>query len=480
MTVSLFRSNNIKRFVALLLVLSLLPAGPVMVFAQKGSGEKQDQKALSSKKKKLQNDIAAVDKQLKQTRKNKTLSMNQLFTINKKIEMREELISTITSEIDGLDQEIAENNASVQALQQQVDQLKKEYASMIVYAYRNRNAYQRMMFVFAAKGFSQAYNRVKYIKQVNSSRLQKAEMIAARQQELNLRVQNLEQQKAEKQSLLGINEGEKQQLAGEKTEKEKTFLDLSTKENELKADLERKKKQALEIDKAIAAILEAERIRIEKEQKAREERARIEREKLAKAAKDKKKNGTKPATGGTGSSATASNGTRPGNTDPKTVTNPDPDPPVNNLGLTPEEQLISNNFEGNHGKLPWPVVQGSITLGYGRHPHPVLEKVEVNNNGVDITTSRDAAVRSIYDGEVTGISEVPGVGKIVIVRHGQYLSMYVRLSEVYVKMGDKVKTKQPLGKVNFDEDDGTSIIHLEIWKSGIGKLNPQEWLAKSS
>ncbi|TND10098.1 MAG: membrane-bound metallopeptidase [Bacteroidetes bacterium] len=472
MTVSLFRSNKkVKRLIALFLVLCLLPAEPVMLFAQKGSpkgdkkgktdkgGDKNDRKSLETKKKSLKEDIAAMDKEIKKTRKDKTLTMNQLFTLNKKLEAREELIKTISAELNMLNGQIAENNVAVKSLQLDVDRMKKEYARMIVYAYRNRDAYNRLVFIFAAADFNQAYNRVKYIRQVTESRRQQAEKLAQQQNVLKEQLAALEQQKADKQMLLGAEELEKLELANEKTDKEKMFVGLQSKEQELKAEIERKKKETIQIDKTIADLVAAEMARMERERK--------EREKKAAAAKEK----NKPKNGTASDNKTTNNTTPPDN---KTTA---PKPAVE---LTPEAQIISDNFEGNRGSLPWPVQQGRISLGYGRHPHPVLEKVEINNNGVDITTSRDAYARSVFEGEVTGISDIPGVGKIVIVRHGQYLSMYVRLSEVYVKVGDKVKTKQNIGKVGYNDDEEASILHLEIWKSGAGKLNPQDWLARNS
>lgn len=481
MTASPFSfARKTKPLVALLLCVCLFYSGPLMLHAQKGSGDK---KVLENKKKKLQNDIKEVDKELKETRKIKNLSMNQLFTIKKKIELREELITTISSEISVLDEQIGENNRSVSTLQQEVDKLKKDYARMIVYAYRNRNSYQRMAYVFAAEDFNQAFSRMKYIQQINESRRKKAADIAARKNTLNEKIQALGQQKSEKQSLLGIEETEKQSLAVEKEDKEKTFVALSGKEKELKDELDEKKKQAAKVDRAIQDLLAAEMARMERERKeriAQEEKAKKEKAALAaKKAKEKKEKGVKGSTGTTG---TASNNppVKPDKEEPEVATDNNDENKKPSLGLTPDEQLISDNFAGNKGMLPWPVLTGRISMGYGRHPHPVLEKIDVNNNGVDITTGRNALVRSIFEGEVTGISDVPGVGKIVIIRHGEYLSMYVRLEEVYVKLGDKVKTKQNIGKVRFDEEEEKSIVHLEVWKSGVGKLNPELWIAKTN
>lgn len=479
MTVFPFRSNErTKRIIALFLVLCLLPAEPVLLLAQKGSkkprtdksSDKNDRKALENKKKSLKADIAAMDKEVKKTRKDQTMTMNQLFLLNKKLEAREELINTISSEMQVLDGQISENNNAVKKLQDDVERMKKEYARMIVYAYRNRNAYNRLAFIFAATDFNQAYNRIKYIRQVSESRRQQADKLVKEQTVLQEQVRALEGQKAEKQLLLGAEELEKLQLANEKTDKEKLYVNLQSKEKELKAEIDRKKKEAAEIDKAISDLIAAEMARMEKERKEREKKAAA-----AKAAAAKNNGKTEGNSGSQGSSGTTASGNNGGNNTPTATNNPRP-----GIELTPDAQIISDNFEGNKGTLPWPVQQGRITLGYGRHPHPVLEKVEINNNGVDITTSRDAYARSVFDGEVTGISSVPGVGKIVIVRHGQYLSMYVRLSESYVKVGDKVKTKQNIGKVGYNDDEEATILHLEIWKSGVGKLNPQDWLAKSN
>ncbi len=449
---------------SLVLLLALVVLAPA-VFAQKKTKkkkpatEKQDKSALQAKKQNLQKDIESTNALLKETRKSKKLSLGQLVVLNKKIEAREELIGTISGEIGGLNKQISENTTAVTALDEEIKRLKAEYARMVVFAYRNRSAYQRMMFIFSAGNFNQAYKRMKYLQQVSESRRMQSEKINSRQQELNQNIQALESQKTEKQQLLGIEEVEKNSLLTDKTDKEKTFNELQSKEKQLKDDLEKKKKQAATTDLAIQRLIQEEA-----------ERA------AAAAAKQAAKANAK---------TTAK--TEPKATDPKTnpvVANPKTNnPPKTNaeppkLVLTPEAVSLGKGFADNQGQLPWPVAQGSIAERYGRHPHPVLAHVETNNNGVDIATTRGAAARAVFDGEVTGVTNIPGSGWLVIVRHGDYLTVYAQLSEVSVKTGDKVKTKQTIGKV-AENDDGGSELHFEVWKSGSGKMNPELWLAKN-
>ena len=308
---------------------------------------------------------------------------------------------------------------------------------MIVFAYKNQDSYQRMMFIFSADNFNMAFLRMRYLQEISEGRKQQAEKITARQQELNENIRVLEEQKADKKALLGNNESEKQQLALEKDDKDKTFRDLQSKEVQLKSDLEKKKSEKARIDKAIQDLIAAEIARA-----------------TAKA----------PVT-----TNTPKNPANPKN--PSTTTAP-------KIVLTPEATNLGNSFAGSKGGLPWPVTQGTITSHFGKQPHPVLEGVYVNNNGIDIATTPDAAARAVFDGEVTGVTNVPGSGWLVIVRHGEFLTVYAKLEEVFVKQGDKVKTKQNIGKVSKDSEDGQTILHFEVWKSGIGKMDPEPWLNK--
>lgn len=437
------RKISIKQFVSILVVLAILIAGSPFVFAQAKAKkkkthpkiEKQDKASLEAKKKDLQSQITLTDKLLKETRRTKTLSLGQLVALNKKIEARESLINEINREIAELDLQIANNNVLVVQQDTEIAQLKRDYARMIVFAYRNRDAYQRMMFIFSADNFNTAFLRMRYMQQIGEGRKQQAEKITSRQQELNENIRGLEEQKADKKSLLGSNETEKQELAIEKSDKDKTFRELQDKEIQLKDDLAKKKAEKTSIDKAIQDLIAAE---------------------IARA---------------TAKTNAGNNPPKNGNTPPKNNSNT----PAK-LELTPEAITLGNSFAGNRGSLPWPVAQGTIVSHFGKQAHAVLKDVYVNNNGIDIATTSDASARAVFDGEVTGVTNIPGSGWLVIVRHGEYLTVYAKLEEVFVKQGDKVKTKQNIGKVSKDSEGGETILHFEVWQSGIGKMNPESWL----
>ena len=151
----------------------------------------------------------------------------------------------------------------------------------------------------------------------------------------------------------------------------------------------------------------------------------------------------------------------------------------NNKGfpLTPEAQELSNSFEANKGKLPWPVGKGFISGQFGEHPHPTLKNVKVQNNGIDITTDKGNIGRSVFNGTVSKVIIIPGEGKAILVNHGAYFTLYSYFKEVYVAAGDKITTKQNLGVLISEESESGSNMHLEIWK-GMTKLNPESWIFK--
>ena len=388
-------------------------------------GQKQSKKDLENKKKQLQKEIEQTNQLLAETKKNKKLSLNQLVMLNKKISAREELIATINNQIGALNKQIKENNESINGLQKDLTKLKAEYAKMIYYAYKNQDSYSRLMFVFASADFEQAYMRLKYLQQYSEYRHKQAERIMQTKKSLNEKVQELEVKKSDQRVLLGSEETEKQSLTSEKTEKEQVFSELQQQEGKLKKELEKKKQDAKKLEQAIQRVIEKE---LEKAQ--------------AQAAKENK---PKPA----------------------------------KLVLTPESQILSNSFASNKSKLPWPVAKGVISEHFGVHPHPLMKDIDINNNGVDITTNSGALARAVFDGEVKAVVNMPGAGQFILLRHGEFLTIYSNLKDVYVKVGDKVTTKQNIGSVLFDEDDSKTVMHFEVWK-GQSKLDPEGWLYKNN
>lgn len=149
-----------------------------------------------------------------------------------------------------------------------------------------------------------------------------------------------------------------------------------------------------------------------------------------------------------------------------------------NMRLTPEEADIDINFGNNKGKLPWPTERGVIIEKYGEHKHPVLKNVKINNNGIDIVTVDNSKVRSIFDGEVRKIIAIKGANSSILIKHGNYFSVYQNLININVRKGDKVNRKQVIGEVYSDNTGkNKNIVHLEIWRNN-EKMNPEEWIAK--
>jgi murein hydrolase activator len=418
MSRSYIKENN--KFLFLILVWCLILLSTPAAFAQK-----QTKKDLENKKKQIQKEIDYTNQLLAETKKNKKRSLTELVALNKKISQREELIANINSQIALLDKQIQENNASIKNLQNDLTKLKAEYAKMIYYAYKNQDAYNRLVFVFASKDFEQAYMRLKYLQQYSEYRHQQAEKISHTKRSLNEKVQELESKKSDKRVLLTGEETEKLNLTSEKSEKEQVFSQLQVQEGKLKKDLEKKKKDAENLQQAIQRAIQKE---LEKAQKA--------------AATENK-------------------------------------PKPQKLVLTPESQVLSNSFASNKGKLPWPVAKGIISEHFGVHPHPLMPNIDVNNNGVDIATNTGSIARGVFDGEVTAVGNMPGAGQFVLVRHGEFLTIYANLKEVYVKTGDKITTKQNLGSILYDEEENKTVLQFQVWR-GQTKLDPENWIYKTN
>jgi len=396
-----------------------------MVIAAPGLYGQDKKTQLQQKKAKIEEEINYTNKLLNETKKNKQVSLNQLVLLNKQIGKRQELISAISGEIGTLDKMIGETNDTIIRLTQTIKRLKEEYARMIYFASKNRNAYSRLMFIFSARDFNQAYQRLKYFQQYSSYRKNQVRVIQENQALLNEKIGFLQKQKLYKLSLKKSEETEKQKLTREKNEQDRTIKNLSQKEKELLKKLRESEKAARKLQKAIEDLIAAE---------------------LRKATEAAKKSGTKPK-------------------------------PENKFGLTPAELQLSSSFAGNKGRLPWPTERGVISSTFGEHPHPVLKGIKTKNNGIDITTSNGESARAVFDGDVTSTMTLPNYNNVVIIRHGEFLTVYSNLDQLFVKKGDKVKIKQKIGNIQAD-DSGKTRLHFELWQ-GKNIQNPESWILKS-
>ena len=402
-----------------LLIICFLLLAHFSVHAQRKSD-------LENRKAKIQKEIDFTNKQLQIVSKNKSATAEQLQTLRKKIQLRESLIRTINSEITEIGGEIQNTSREITTLEQDLKQLKDEYASMIRYAYKNRNMYQRMMFIFAAEDFNQAYKRMQYLQQYSENRMVQAQKIEATQEELTGKKKQLETRKNQKTSLRNNEQNEKSTLEKERKDHDVMMQNLTKREKRLRKELAEKQAAKKKLDRAIEALIKKE--------------VDAARKKATAAGK-------------------------------KNVTS------TNVFSMTPEGQKLTNSFSGNRGLLPWPVEQGSISSNFGEHPHKELKGIVVKNNGVDIQTGKGANARAIFDGTVSGVISIPGSGKAVIIRHGSYLTVYSNLQSVSVSTGEKVTTKQTIGSVGLNGDGDRGEMHLEIWNNTT-KLDPKGWLAR--
>lgn len=415
----------------------------LQIFSQKTEQPKTLSEAQKNKKK-LSQEIKNLDAVIGQTKTSKNLTMLHVQALNIKITKREQLIQTISYEINLLGKQISQSQREINKKSEELDTLKNRYRKLLRYAQRNKDNHNQLMFVFASDDFNQAYQRIKYMQEINARRRQQADSILSKQKNLARYKESLVKQVAEKKDLLSSEESEKVVLSKEKTEQIDQLNKLTSKEKELKSELEQKKKAIAAIDKKIKDMIAEIAL---KEQQQREKQKELE--------KEKKKN-----------NVIAKNDKTKKNEKPKFVAS------------DPDEEL-SSDFSSNKGKLPWPVSGGVITQGFGPYEHPKISDFILNNSGVDISSSsKGSSARAIFNGEVTMIAEMPdGNGKIVFIRHGSYISVYTNLSKVSVKTGDKVKAKQTIGDIGVDQENGGTTINLQIWK-GQTKLNPEDWLFK--
>jgi septal ring factor EnvC (AmiA/AmiB activator) len=428
------------------------PIWTLLVFFLFFNGLSQTKQSLENKKKKLNEEITQINSLLNETKVGKKTSLNHLVAINQKISIREELISAIVAEINKLNREIKQNEKEISKLKENLAKLKSDYARMIYFAQRNQDSYSRLIFIFAAGDFNQAYMRLKYFQQYSQFRKQQAEEILKAQTLLIAKINELKDKRHEKNVLLGAEEEEKGNLSKEKQDQEVVLTELQNKEKELKEELEKKKRDAENLQLQIKKLI-ADEIKRKAEEAAKAAKAEALAAKKANEKKNAKTNKPK---------------------DNKEVKDVKKESHV--IPEMSEESIeLSNDFANNRGKLPWPVTKGYVCEKYGEHEHPAIKGFMVVNNGLEICTSMGAQARAVFAGEVTAISSSPTGGKLVIIRHGEYYTVYSNISDLTVKTGDKISVKQSIGTIMHNDDEGKSSINFQVWKAQ-KTMDPSHWL----
>lgn len=370
---------------------------------------------LRKKKEKTNEEIKYTNRLLEEAKKSEKQTLNKFKILNKQIELRTNLITGINSEVNVLGEFIDQNAWLVSSLNTDLEELKKEYANMILFAQKNQTNYSKVLFILSANSFNQAYKRLMYLRQYTEYRKKQAELIQWIRDLVQVKVKNLERQKTEKETLLQSKKKEADQLNVEKKQQGQNLTKLQRQQKEFEKKLREQQRIEAQLSREIQRIIDEEVNKAKQSGKA-------------------------------------------------------------GFEMTPEQKLVSGQFEQNKRRIPWPVERGVITDHFGIHDHPVMKNIQVKNNGVDISTAQGAMARSVFAGEVSRVFVVTGGNMAVIIRHGKYLSVYSNLVNVLVKSGDKVNVKQPIGTIGTEDGDKT-VLKFQIWKENV-KLNPEEWIAK--
>ncbi len=388
--------------------------------AQKTKAQLQREKQENLRK------IQETEKILTETTTEKKNSIGELSALNKRIEQQEVLMISINAEIELLDFDIEEDNQIITSLENDVDKLKKEYASMIFAAQKASGKIDRLTFLFSASSFDQLLMRLKYMEQYGKARQEQAEAIAKVQQLLAEQVRQTELKRNEKKHLLAEEEKENNQLAGLKKKQKTLVKSLEKEEKRLRKDLLETKKAVAELDNLIAKVIKEEMERAAAE-------AKRAREAKAKAANKK----------------------------------------VEEVEVSDERIALSASFEENKDKFSWPV-SGFVSQRFGRQRHPVLKGIEIDNDGINIQTKSGELVKAIFGGEVRKVAFFPGIGTAVIVSHGEFFTIYAGLKDVTVRVGQNIAVNSEIGRV-IANAEGISELRFKIFKNAT-PLDPQQWL----
>ena len=375
----------------------------------------QTKQDLEKQKKQIQNDIKKIELKLSNSSKQKKLIVSNAEDINYKIQLQQKLINNINSQLNLILSEIDRNENKLSNLKKRELTLKDELSKMLLSAYKKKSNSNKLMFIFSSTTFQQAYKRIQYFKQYANFQKKTLTNIKSNTNEIKNVIIVLDSQKTNKKLLIDENEEIKRDLSIEYIGLNNLIAEVNKNQKRYSSEIKQKQKLSQEIDKKIKKLIE---------------------EALAKA---NRKNGE--------------------------------------FELTEEAKLISKNFNANKGKLPSPVIRGNVVLGFGKQPHPIVKTTTIQSNGVRIRTSSDVEARTIFEGEVYSIIKSKNNTHTILIQHGNFFTVYKNISSIYVKKGDKLNTKDPIGKIATDPLNGQTILSFSIFNNGVPQ-NPRLWIYK--
>jgi len=401
-----------KKSLNIMVLLLLLVGGIQFSHAQ------TDREDLEKRRIQLRNEITRINELRISNQKKQRSVLVQVEDLGQQIRSTEDLIKLTNQQANLLTREITTNTNKIGALRKELEQLKEDYSRMIEKSYKSKSQQSRVMFLLSSQNFLQAYKRLQYMKQYTNYRKQQGEEIKANTIELQQLNARLLQQKEEKQKLIAENRKTRAQLEQNRKSQQELVSTIKKREGEFASQLKTKQNEIDEIDRAIDRMI---------------------RESIAKANKE------------SGSSSRSA------------------------YELTPEAKALAADFNNNRGKLPWPVKSGVVTMKFGQQPHPVVKSVMVNNNGVRIDTDQGGKARAVFNGTVSEVQAVKGANKAVMIRHGDFITIYNNLENVFVKKGDKVSTEQEIGDIATSKTTGKTTLHFLLYKND-QKMDPASWI----
>ena len=458
--------KNVKKRNSLFLILFLT------LLNANGFGQATSQK-LKKEQDRLETKISNTRSLLNKSKSITEASLNELKIIDNQIRFREELLYNFDNQIRGAELQVIKKGTQIQELYSKLDKLKKQYKKLLIYAYKHRNKYGRMMYIFSSDSYYKALKRNKYLEKIAA--VQKKQFLIIRQHQglIKMEISSIEREKSHKLLVLEEKKKEKEQIVKDKEKQQIVYQNFKSRENELLAELkeDEMKKAILKEKINIAIKKEIAEATVRAGKAAAEAKRKKEQAAEAKKKAQKAKNAAK--------ANTAANATDK----PDEVVEEAPEEVATkevDFAATKESAALDKSFEINKGKLPWPVDRGTITEGFGKNAHPTLEHVFTNNSGIDISAPKGAQVRAVFEGEVTSILNIPGAGKVIIIKHGNYRTVYSNLQDTYVSKGSKVNTKQAIGSLIVSSGSSLSVAHFEIHLiigSSVQTINPTLWVS---
>ena len=378
------------------------------------------QKALEEQKKRLQQEIKQINTILfSNIRKEKSV-ISKVEDLDLKISVRSQIVKVNNQQANLLTRQINVNQRDITNLRSELKNLKKDYANMIVKSYKSKSSQNRLMFLFSSADFLQAYKRIQYMKQYANFRKKQGEEISEKTQTIQNLNKTLLDQKSIKEALVAENKIVQTTLMKERKFQQNLIRSIKSKSRSLTSEIKQKQRQSAAIDKEIERLI---------------------REAIA------------------ASNKLAGKASK------------------NVFALTPEAKLLAKNFVANKGKLPWPVEKGVVTQRFGTQPHPLVKTTMIKSNGVTIATNPKSKARAVFDGEVMAILSFKGSNPAVLIKHGNFITTYKNIAKVYVRKGQKVKSKQSIGEIFTHPQSGKTTLQFSVFNE-LKPQNPKNWIYK--